>query len=40
MEGFHRKTNIDTVCMYYDIEIAKNMKDLIKKTKKIIKDKF
>ena len=38
--GFHRKTNIDVVCDYYDISVAKNMEDLIKKTKERIKDHF
>lgn len=36
--GFHRKTNVDVYCMHYDIMTAKNMKDLIKKTQKEIKD--
>lgn len=37
-EGFHRKTNIDVVCQYYDITMAKDMNDLIKKTKACIKE--
>lgn len=38
--GFHRKTNVDVVCDYYDISVAKNMDDLIKKAKQRIKDHF
>lgn len=37
-EGFHRKTNIDVVCQYYDVTMAKDMTELIKKTKERIKD--
>jgi len=36
--GFHRKTNVDVYCQYFDITMAKDMKDLIKKTKQEIKD--
>jgi hypothetical protein len=36
-EGFHRKANVDVTCMYYDIPMAKDMKDLIKKTKTLIR---
>ncbi len=32
-EGFHRKGNVDVMCMYFDITIAKDMDDLIKKIK-------
>lgn len=39
-EGFYRKANVDVVCQYYDITTAKDMKDLIKKTKQKIKDFF
>lgn len=36
--GYHRKTNVDVYCQYFDVSIAKDMKDLIKKTKQEIKD--
>lgn len=36
--GFHRRANVITTCMYYDITMAKDMKDLIKKTKQLIKE--
>lgn len=39
-DGFHRKTNVEVVCQYYDISMAKTMEDLIKKTKVRIKDHF
>lgn len=39
-DGFHRQANVDVVCQYYDISIAKNMEELIKKTKIRIKDHF
>jgi hypothetical protein len=37
-EGFHRKGNVDVVCDRYGIAVAKDMKDLIKQTKQIIRD--
>lgn len=39
-DGFHRKANVNTVCQYYDISTAKDMKELIKKSKERIRDHF
>lgn len=39
-DGYFRQANVDVVCQYYDISIAKDMDDLIKKTKIRIKDHF
>lgn len=36
--GFHRKENVNVVCKYFGITMAKDMTDLIKKTKKEIKE--
>ncbi len=36
--GFHRKTNVDVYCSYFDITVAKDMKDLYKKAKKELED--
>lgn len=39
-DGFHVKANVNAVCQYYDITMAKDMPDLIKKTKTRIREHF
>ena len=39
-EGYHRKANVNVVCTRYKITMAKDMKDLIKKTKESIRNYF
>jgi len=39
-KGFGKKTNVDVTCEHYDISMAKDMKELIAKTKIRIRDHF